>query len=304
MSNIDDKISDYKLIIADLEKQKKDEEEAYKDTIDWNMEQLDKYVEEIETKVKKWKIGKEKELRSNPGNDGLNYDFYISENSSVFRSDQYSKSMRYEYVEQLKYPVIYIKRNNGTTQEVNIKHHYHHIFEFVYKILKHLFTSNKKLSNDYDNVISRLNKLEEENRQLKTCQINYFDIKDRLNIIQRQLKILSQNDMKNKIDVLERENKQFKEKLSDYLDELENKINTTKNDMRLDILEEENRQLKTCQINYCDIKERLNIIEIGNKQLKEILSSYNNVIFDDLEERLDILENENKYLKEKLYDLI
>jgi len=100
------------------------------------------------------------------------------------------------------------------------------------------------LSNDYDNVISRLNKLEEENRQLKTCQINYFDIKDRLNIIQRQLKILSQNDMKNKIDVLERENKQFKEKLSDYLDELENKINTTKNDMRLDILENENKYLK------------------------------------------------------------
>ena len=55
MSNIDDKISDYKLIIADLEKQKKDEEEAYKDTIDWNMEQLDKYVEEIETKVKNGK---------------------------------------------------------------------------------------------------------------------------------------------------------------------------------------------------------------------------------------------------------
>jgi hypothetical protein len=302
MSNIDDKISDYKQIIADLEKQKKAEEEAYRDTIDWNMEQLDKYVDSTETKIKELAINKIKQYHLE--DDKLNLDFYTSSISDIIRSNLYSSGRITIY---------------KSTENLNLKHHlirfesgegYHlqyirqHIFEFIYKILKHLFTSNKKLSNDYDNVISRLNKLEEENRQLKTCQINYFDIKERLNIIQSQLKILSQNDMKNKIDVLERENKQFKEKLSDYLDELENKINTTKNDMRLDILEEENRQLKTCQINYCDIKERLNIIEIGNKQLKEILSSYNNVIFDDLEERLDILENENKYLKEKLYDLI
>ena len=48
--------------------------------------------------------------------------------------------------------------------------------------------------------------------------------------------------------------------------------------LRLDKLEEENRQLKTCQINYYDIKERLNIIEIGNKLLKETLSAYNDVV--------------------------
>ena len=64
MSNIDTKIEEQKRMLADLEKQKQDEEEAYKNTIEWNMEQLDKYVESIETKVKEWKIKKEKESKT------------------------------------------------------------------------------------------------------------------------------------------------------------------------------------------------------------------------------------------------
>jgi hypothetical protein len=100
MSNIDTKIEEYKKMLTDLEKQRKDEEEAYRETIDWNMEQLDKYVR-------------------------LTYIHYS--------------------VKIIRYPFL----------------------EFVYKILKHLFTSNKKLSNDFDNVISRLDNLENENKYLK-----------------------------------------------------------------------------------------------------------------------------------------
>ncbi len=56
MSNIDTKIEEYKQMLADLEIQKEDEKEAYRNTIDYNMEQLDKYVEDIETYVKKKRI--------------------------------------------------------------------------------------------------------------------------------------------------------------------------------------------------------------------------------------------------------
>jgi hypothetical protein len=100
MSNIDDKIEEYKKMLTDLEKQKKDEEEASRETIDWNMEQLNKYV----------------------------IQYNMNFNNKIIR-----------------YPFL----------------------EFVYKILKDLFTSNKKLSNDYDNVISRLDNLENENKYLK-----------------------------------------------------------------------------------------------------------------------------------------
>ena len=334
MSNIDAKIDDYKQMIADLEKQKKDEEESYKNTIEWNMEQLDKYVESIETKIQKHS----EDLKTYYNKPEINYkqqNNIVSNEISRLRREYY-QSLTYRYKEDEEIKVLYKAGSEERCYRGPLKY-YCHIFEFVYKILKHLFTSNKKLSNDYDNVISRLDKLEEENRQLKTCQINYYDMKERLNIIEKQQKILSQNDMKLRLDKLEEENQQFKEKLSNYLDELENKINTTQNDMklRLDKLEEENRQLKICQVNYYDMKERLNTIEKENKQLKETLSSYNDVVsvekyeinkkiytienrlvtleekniieydtFDDLEERLNILENDTTYLKHKLYDII
>lgn len=298
MSNIDAKIDDYKQMIADLEKQKKDEEESYKNTIEWNMEQLDKYVESIETKIQKHS----EDLKTYYNKPEINYkqqNNIVSNEISRLRREYY-QSLTYRYKEDEEIKVLYKAGSEERCYRGPLKY-YCHIFEFVYKILKHLFTSNKKLSNDYDNVISRLDKLEEENRQLKTCQINYYDMKERLNIIEKQQKILSQNDMK----------------------------------LRLDKLEEENRQLKICQVNYYDMKERLNTIEKENKQLKETLSSYNDVVsvekyeinkkiytienrlvtleekniieydtFDDLEERLNILENDTTYLKHKLYDII
>jgi hypothetical protein len=161
MSNIDAKIDDYKQMIADLEKQKKGEEEAYKNTIDWNMEQLDKYVEEKELFIKNAR----KQLESNIVSLNL-----LSEISNK---------------EQIEFELsgIRIKTYNNYSFQIEKRHTiYHHIFEFVYKILKYLFTSNKKMSNDYDNVISRLDKLEVSNK----------NIKEQLNILENENKYLKE----------------------------------------------------------------------------------------------------------------
>jgi hypothetical protein len=85
-------------------------------------------------------------------------------------------------------------------------------------------TINKKLSNDYDNVISRLNKLEDENRQLKICQV-------RLDILE------------NKFNTLK-----YIEDSEDWFDDIERKMDNIigidstvlELDYRLDILESEN----------------------------------------------------------------
>ncbi len=243
MSNIDDKISDYKQIIADLEKQKKDEEEAYKNTIDYNMEQLDKYVENIETKIQQRREVLKTEYSKGDIMPNQHEDI-ISNIILQYKCNQY-KTLIYEYKNDEN---IKLQNLNGLWSSSQLRKYQHHIFEFIYKILKHLFTSNKKLSNDYDNVISRLNKLEEENRQLKTCQINYYDIKERLNII-------------------EIGNKQLKETLASYNDvvsvekyEIDKKIYTIES--RLDTLEYNT---------FDDFEERLDILENENKYLKEKL---------------------------------
>jgi hypothetical protein len=154
MSNIDDKISDYKQIIADLEKQKKDEEEAYRDTI------------------------------------------------------------------------------------------------------------NKKLSNDYDNVISRLKKLEEENTQLKICLINYDMRLDKLEEENRQLKNcqVSLDILENKFNTLK-----YIEDSEDWFDDIERKMEDILGidsivhelDYRLDILESENEIMNEKIYNL----ENKNVIE-------------------------------------------
>jgi hypothetical protein len=194
MSNIDIKIEEYKQMLADLEKQKKDEEEAYKNTIDWNMEQLDKYVDSTEIKVKKQTIDIIKGYCLED-KDKVNLDFYTSSISDIIRSNIYNSGIItiYNSTENLSLKRPLIKFG---FMDYDIRHNRSHIFEFIYKILKHLFTSNKKISNYYDNVISRLDKLEEENKQLKTCQVNYYDIKERLNILEYY-------DIKNKLDIIE-----------------------------------------------------------------------------------------------------
>ncbi len=160
MSSIDTKIEEYKKMLTDLEKQKKDEEEAYRDTIDWNMEQLDKFVENIEIKADEWKIKKEKEIRIIVKDDESKLGLYMSTLTSMFYSELYSKGWfkRLNSTENINH--FDVRYNNEYIY--NTQYRRHHIFEFVYKILKHLFTSNNKLSNDYDNVISRLDKIEEQ----------------------------------------------------------------------------------------------------------------------------------------------
>jgi hypothetical protein len=170
MSSIDTRILDYKQIIADLEKQKQDEEEAYRNTIDYNMEQLDKYVENIETKIQQRREGLKNQYGNKPDIKHDQYEFIESTELSKFRRELYN-SLVYKYKEdgeeiKIMYDDSYMYRSKP--------YYYCHIFEFIYKILKHLFTSTKKMSNYYDNVISRLEKLEEqvnllenENKHLK-----------------------------------------------------------------------------------------------------------------------------------------
>jgi hypothetical protein len=102
-------------------------------------------------------------------------------------------------------------------------------------------TINKKLSNDYDNVISRLKKLEEENRQLKNCQVSLDILENKFNT----LKYIE--DSEDWFDDIER-------KMEDILgiDSIVHEL-----DYRLDILESENEIMNEKIYNL----ENKNVIE-------------------------------------------
>jgi hypothetical protein len=177
MSHIDTKIEEHKQMLADLEKQKKDEEEAYKNTIEWNMEQLDKYVDQKESIVISKMLEREISLRRANLND----------------TDE-------EYIKEMKRYASYIRSEHYKEQYFwpeGCYPHYprYHIFEFVYRILKCLFMSTKQISNHYNEITSRLDKI--ENIMTKTF-VDY-------------------NDMKERLDILEEENKHLKEKLYDLI---------------------------------------------------------------------------------------
>jgi hypothetical protein len=148
-------------MLTDLEKQKKDEEEAYRNTIDYNMEQLDKYVEKIEANIQQRKEGLKMQYGNKPDINHNQYEFIESTELSNIRRELY-QSLVYKYKEDGEEIKILYKAGNEGRMYRSKPYCYCHIFEYLYKVLKHLFTSNKKLSNDYDNVISRLDKLEEQ----------------------------------------------------------------------------------------------------------------------------------------------
>jgi hypothetical protein len=95
--------------------------------------------------------------------------------------------------------------------------YYNHIFEFIYKILKYLFTSNKKLSNDNDSVKERLNTL--ENYDIKNKLDIIEDRLDRIDIVRESIvsKLSDYNEIREKVNLLENENKYLKEKLYDLI---------------------------------------------------------------------------------------
>lgn len=110
----------------------------------------------------------------------------------------------------------------------------------------------------HNDMKERLNKLEEENRQLKTCQVS-LDI------------------LKKRLDKLEEENEKLKT-CQDRLDILENKFNNLK-------------YIEDSEDWFDDIERKMDDI-IG-------LDS----IVHELDYRLDILESENEEITEKLYSL-
>ncbi len=86
----------------------------------------------------------------------------VSSEISRIRYEEY-KLLYYKYKKDDETINILYNTENGIKRYTLLEpKYYNHIFEYIYKVLKHLFTSNKKLSNDYDNVISRLDKLEEQ----------------------------------------------------------------------------------------------------------------------------------------------
>jgi DNA repair exonuclease SbcCD ATPase subunit len=187
MSHIDTKIEEHKQMLADLEKQKKDEEEAYRNTIDWNMEQLDKYVEINEMKIEDRRIQQIERNQKWP-HKIEHSDYRVSDDNSHFRSKIYSENQIYTYTTPLKEPILLTRQSNGQDDIRTCHYHRYHIFEFVYRILKCLFTSTKQISNHCKEITSRLENLENENR----------NITEHLNL-------------------LENENKYLKEKLYDCL---------------------------------------------------------------------------------------
>jgi hypothetical protein len=176
MSHIDTKIEEHKQMLADLEKQKKDEEEAYRNTIDWNMEQLDKYVDQIESIVISRIPERENSLRrANLNHTDKEYIKEMKKYASLIRSENYKEQ--------------YFRPEVGQKDDIRTCYYNrYHIFEFVYRILKCLFTSTKQISNHCKEITSRLENLENENR----------NITEHLNL-------------------LENENKYLKEKLYDCL---------------------------------------------------------------------------------------
>jgi hypothetical protein len=140
--------------------------QACKDSIDWNMEQLDKYVEGKEMEIEeRRKQAIENCVKNNFLND---MDYRVCNIIQQFRIDVY-KDQIVEYKTPLKDPIKIVTYSTGH-QEIRTHQYYkYHIFEFVYKILKNLFTSN-------NDIISRLEKLEAENIQLKE-RLNLLEMK-------------------------------------------------------------------------------------------------------------------------------
>jgi hypothetical protein len=217
MSNIDTKIEEHKRMLADLEKQKKHEEE-YKNTIDWNMEQLDKYVESIERIVQDTENNLKIKYNKPEINDNQ-LKFIISNETTRIRCELY-KTLIYRYKEDGEEIKILYDDSYYGHKSLMYKakpKYYNHIFEFIYKILKYLFTSNKKLSNDNDSVKERLNTL--ENYDIKNKLDIIEDRLDRIDIVRESIvsKLSDYNEIREKVNLLENENKYLKEKLYDLI---------------------------------------------------------------------------------------
>lgn len=143
--------------IQALEKQKAEEQKAYRNTIEWNMEQLDDYFQKIEnvvnTKMTTSKNNLLKHERIVSGELKLENELILHE--SVFKLNEISKCGLFheEKMSIMKGKFSVIPRN--------------HIIEYIYKILKCLFNFTKTIQNQNDNILSRLDKLEKENYDLK-----------------------------------------------------------------------------------------------------------------------------------------
>jgi hypothetical protein len=204
-------------MLADLEKQKKHEEE-YKNTIDWNMEQLDKYVESIERIVQDTENNLKIKYNKPEINDNQ-LKFIISNETTRIRCELY-KTLIYRYKEDGEEIKILYDDSYYGHKSLMYKakpKYYNHIFEFIYKILKYLFTSNKKLSNDNDSVKERLNTL--ENYDIKNKLDIIEDRLDRIDIVRESIvsKLSDYNEIREKVNLLENENKYLKEKLYDLI---------------------------------------------------------------------------------------
>lgn len=123
------------------------------DTVHWNMKQLDYYYQDIEKSVNTKMIEIEKTLPKHPQivSGALKLETELNVHKCQLRTNGLITSS-----------LVHLESENGI-----ISRNCNHIIVYIYKILKYLFISSKQTILKFDEIMTRLDKLEKENDELK-----------------------------------------------------------------------------------------------------------------------------------------
>jgi hypothetical protein len=142
-------------IIKNLEKQ--EENDIYKDTIESIIQQFDKYIEQKELYIRS-------DIEGGLRNYYLTYKSYKDDGKKDYIYKKIELESRFRKYSECIHDKIYLQNLKLNGEEIK---EYFNIFEYIYKLLKYLFTSSKQISLRIDEIILRLNNLEKENNEIK-----------------------------------------------------------------------------------------------------------------------------------------
>ena len=133
-------------------------------TTDEIMKQLDKYIEEQELYIRC-------DIESGLRNYYSTYNSYKDDRNKYMIRKKVELESRFRRYSLSVNDKIFSQNLKLDGQEVK---EYFNIFEYIYKLLKYLFTSSKQMSHKIDEIISRLDMLEKENN--KPTEKIYFKV--------------------------------------------------------------------------------------------------------------------------------
>lgn len=142
-------------IVKDLEKQ--EENNIYKDIIELNIQQFDKYIEQKELYIRS-------DIEHGLRNYYLTYKSYKDDGKKDYIYKKIELESRFRKYSECIHDKIYLQNLKLNGEEIK---EYLNIFEYIYKLLKYIFTLSKQILVKMDEIILRLDNLEKENNELK-----------------------------------------------------------------------------------------------------------------------------------------